>query len=896
MSSIYSASSSNDDTRSSRSSADEYGKDGILNYEILEQIFNGTLSSVYRARCKRGRLKNRFIALKKVPVERAHSLSSASLYQTLCHPSLVSLFSAFATSSHRYQVLELCSGGSLADFLRMHENHSISEGQTRTVIKAVLDGLVYLRKNSIVHRNIHHENILLTEQCRIKISNLDFATRLPSQDHIVIALLPHTEYVAPQVSFPLYSYFVMNNFCSEILSRRSYDCRADIWSLGCLVFTCLVGQPPFHGPSIDDMFENILQGRYSKPALISTLAGNFISNLIQVDPADRPDLPSITFDPFLDSRLPDLPLKQPSLPSQDSQTKIAKEHPIPFRAPSSLLKSKASIELTHKNARPPLREIQNSVLRRILTDETSFGDRRAVSDPCTKSDTVIGYSSRRHASLDIPSETQSTNRPGFYVSSSGSSRSSRSSDHDLEPEEACAQAIVNRACSDSEFSAEQLPIGTTRPSAFNTSLLSAQTHKTANGQITILPSRSLLVDFRQGERRRGNPGTEVFVVSPDGNKIDIFAAPRLSIPSCLTEPVSTYSVETLPREYWSLYNRAGTLTVRLKQRTPRCTLMANSPQADIELLLSDSEIRKDPQRQTGSSSDKDKFHMRLRYSRQMHHLGISQCVMGPQGKEWKKRTLEVSSLDLDSETMLTSLSSVEKEGLFRLLKFVRVCEAIEKEEEEEFDYRPEHEITLRAHAPSLEPNSLKPKDIPKTNRVVSNSRTLAQSLSVSSVDFKLAPRPPKFSSKLGRLSQNNLTSENEKQESREVDYSTKALSLTASDITPSWYRNGFSTSEITAPGQPLQTRFIPSAGWCIRYHSKVSQGGRYKVMFLDGEVLDIDVDEEWVEHLVPDSNGIPLKQRRSIRESHSLRSLSERMKVFDEFVSMFDAPNLSLQT
>ncbi|KAJ3922417.1 kinase-like domain-containing protein, partial [Lentinula edodes] len=125
-------------------------------------------------------------------------------------------------------VLELCSGGSLASFLRTHEHCSLSEGQTRSVIKAILDGLTYLKNNSIVHRSINPENVLLTEHCRIKISNLDLATRLPSQDHTAIALLTRAEYIAP-----------------EFLSRRPYDYRADIWSLGCLVFTCLVGKPPF---------------------------------------------------------------------------------------------------------------------------------------------------------------------------------------------------------------------------------------------------------------------------------------------------------------------------------------------------------------------------------------------------------------------------------------------------------------------------------------------------------------------------------------------------------------------------------------------------------------------------------------------------------------------------
>lgn len=83
-----------------------------------------------------------------------------------------------------------------------------------------------------------------------------------------------------------------------------------------------------------------------------------------------------------------------------NQTKAPKPS-ISFRAPSSL-GIKAVNEPTRVNNRPPLREIQNNDLRRILSDEISFGDRRVVSNPNTKQATVIHPSSRRHSSLNMP--------------------------------------------------------------------------------------------------------------------------------------------------------------------------------------------------------------------------------------------------------------------------------------------------------------------------------------------------------------------------------------------------------------------------------------------------------------------------------------------------------------
>jgi hypothetical protein len=68
-----------------------------------------------------------------------------------------------------------------------------------------------------------------------------------------------------------------------------------------------------------------------------------------------------------------------------------------------------------------------------------------------------------------------------------------------------------------------IPIGTTRPQPMNTLLLAPKTHKLANGNLTILPSHSLLVDFRENRRRRGLRGDEVLLISPTGTSVSLSA-------------------------------------------------------------------------------------------------------------------------------------------------------------------------------------------------------------------------------------------------------------------------------------------------------------------------------------------------------------------------------------
>ena len=123
---------------------------------------------------------------------------------------------------------------------------------------------------------------------------------------------------------------------------------------------------------------------------------------------------------------------------------------------------------------------------------------------------------------------------------------------------------------------------------FNTLGLNSQAHKALSGQVAILPSRALLVDFREGQRRMGFKGDEVLLIDSDGSavgiyvvlnahadvcvKISVYSAPHLSAPCCLVEPIQQFSVANLPSTYWKQYNDAGRLISQIKQRTPKVIL------------------------------------------------------------------------------------------------------------------------------------------------------------------------------------------------------------------------------------------------------------------------------------------------------------------------------------
>ncbi|THV05256.1 hypothetical protein K435DRAFT_961334 [Dendrothele bispora CBS 962.96] len=961
--------------------------DGLENYDILSELVTHNSFQTFRARCKRGRMKNRVVALKKIPKTPNNPSESVVLQLSLHHPSINSLFSIFSNQTHLFYVLELCSGGSLADFVQSRIDNGackttpcLSDGMIRTVIKPLLDALVYLKKEGIVHRDINPYSVLLTAEGRVKLSNFEKATTDTEQDFTAFTSI----YKMTEESDTEYVYVA-----PEILSRRDYDCTADLWSLGCVAFACVTGKSPFQVEAIDQMFENILRAKYSMPHCISGLLENFVDGLLRTEPSHRTDLFTLLQHPFLNPRLPEEPLildktSQPLMAEQDEQTfpqpkpltigasrRIPKPRQLSFRAPSSFKENvvppvnigstgnlKSTNDSTHKISdsesrssvtRGPLREIKNADLRRILSDEISYkrtimGMEASTGD--MQSSTQDGKVLERQVISDTPGQglnettrisllhcprVQSAPTQTRVPSSSSQGTSTTVTRVHRDPDEGHrfrsstgdkydSAQVLNFATSDQTNLPDlrdDLPVGTLRPSPLNTDLLNPRVHKTVQGQVTVLPSGSLLVDFREAERRRGLKGQEVLVISKCGTDIKIYLAPHLSVPCCLVEPVGSYAIDALPKVYWKQYNDASTLISRIKQRTPRMvlheqtlkyTLMANSPQADIELLFFDppssnmktstisrssppaasKNSKQDMNDLPDTETSKHTCKMRFRYSRQTHLLEVAERINGSRGKEWMKKNVHVTQPDALSSTaniMKTLYSEEERGAIDRLLWFLRLCNIVEEESEHKRirgaqDETPS-QFVLHFGQTKDSFNSVQP-----SFSVKDPGQSLSTAMkSLSTVD--LPPRPLKLArSRTLRKSGKSDPSSDEGDTMKYRDnYDSMSPAPTEGTWTPQDQASGRSSLNPSAQSgltigssmsndeaiQALQTRFIPGVGWCVRHASKISQGGRYKLMFLDGKVLNVDVDEE-----------------RSIRGSHSQPVLSERMKVFEEFVSMFE--------
>lgn len=275
--------------------------------------------------------------------------------------------------------------------------------------------------------------------------------------------------------------------------------------------------------------------------------------------------------------------------------------------------------------------------------------------------------------------------------------------------------------------------------------------------------------------------------------------------------------------------------------------MCNKPQANIEIVYPSYSLGSKHRNTDTDQASTPK--MRIRFCRQRQTVEIARFVSpnGSQteGGEWTKKILgTINGTSQISEAGWLGLLDAEKVALNDLRGFVRMCEAVEQLQSEGIvEEGPNGPSQLSSDSPPLEPRNVN-RDYAQT----SDSKTAKSSSSSTGrtkfSGLSLAPRPTKLSS-LNNIK--TASSDGHGLASSDVDSTPRRQPTQTTGVTSHsrWNHDEFSEEALSGAG--IQTRFIPSVGWCMRYGSKVSQGGRYRIMFLDGVTLDIDVDEEYAE-------------------------------------------------
>ncbi|GAA5850879.1 hypothetical protein JCM8547_009118 [Rhodosporidiobolus lusitaniae] len=210
------------------------------------------------------------------------------LLKDLDHPNIVLYLGMEQTPEFLSIFLEYVPGGSIGRIIRTHGK--FEENVIKFFTLQILDGLGYLHKLGILHRDMKADNILIDQDGMCKIS--DFGTSKKSGD-----IYQNNENMSMQGSIFWMAPEVIHN------NKQGYSAKADIWSLGCICIEMLAGSRPWEGEGfMGAMFK--LGAERMRPPLppdvqLSKHADEFVSACLQIEPEDRPKASEAKHHPFL---------------------------------------------------------------------------------------------------------------------------------------------------------------------------------------------------------------------------------------------------------------------------------------------------------------------------------------------------------------------------------------------------------------------------------------------------------------------------------------------------------------------------------------------------------------------------------------------------------------------
>ncbi|XP_069744856.1 hormonally up-regulated neu tumor-associated kinase homolog A isoform X2 [Narcine bancroftii] len=218
------------------------------------------------------------------------------------HPNITQLLDILETENSYYLVMELCTGGNLMH--KMYDRKILEEAEVRRYIRQLTLAVEHLHRAGVVHRDLKIENLLLDEENNIKLIDFGLSN--------CAGILGYSDPFSTQCGSPAYA-------APELLARKKYGPKVDIWSIGVNTFAMLTGTLPFTVEpfSLRALHQKMVDKDLNPlPVHLSAAAINFLLSLLEPDPIKRPNIQQVLSDHWLTDDPAGMPISSTSYPNR----------------------------------------------------------------------------------------------------------------------------------------------------------------------------------------------------------------------------------------------------------------------------------------------------------------------------------------------------------------------------------------------------------------------------------------------------------------------------------------------------------------------------------------------------------------------------------------------------
>ena len=152
----------------------------------------------------------------------------------------------------------------------------ITEPESAYLMQQLIEAVEYMHSQRVIHRDLKLGNLFLDKEMNIKVGDLGLATKLESDEEKRKTICGTPNYIAPEV-------------IQGSKETRGHSFEVDIWSMGVILFTTLVGKPPYEAKDVKATYQRIIANEYHFPSHvnISVEARDLIGLMLQSRPEDR---------------------------------------------------------------------------------------------------------------------------------------------------------------------------------------------------------------------------------------------------------------------------------------------------------------------------------------------------------------------------------------------------------------------------------------------------------------------------------------------------------------------------------------------------------------------------------------------------------------------------------